>query len=866
MVWIGDAGVGKSRLLQECRTIKSAASVFHLQCGSALAFGPCAPSQLGAALGLAPEGGATRIRTAALSVLADRVRRRPAAILIDDLQRADPEELAFVDALFAMAMHHRIVAIGFARVRGATEEDRWQRCAAEVKRLQPLDGAAIEMLIRGLPRARRLHNDDVREILKAAQGNPRLAIELVDCALRANGRVPTARSVRAAVAEIREALSRSDFEILLACSVFGEEFFGEWIAEVARRSKSQAADALQRAYDLGALVEVAGSPGWLRFAHPTIRNALYGSTVAPKRRILHERIVALLRADGAASGSRNDALLARHADVLESHELAAESFARAGDRLREDAEFGNAAEMYVRAARHANAGSTAWLDLKKRAIACYLNLGDWKGIEVQAQSVLQTIDREREAAAVEHALKHLFFAQLNDSDHDAAERTARELATLGLPTSENRGRSARLILAYGLCYRGDLAEARRLLATVSPANLTDNEVRLRYLVAKAEIGALVTPLERTIRLVDEAVALSQQMTVRGTVICCGVGAEVACRYGDLARAREYVARAESFAAKGAGQINDLRRNTLKQRTRIAWLEGDLLSVAEIVRSNIGWRESGRHNEAFDAGVAVSTGMHIGDLALIDAFFDASLLFDSAAARDAESCGWLLPGFAHVMQVRGMAKGLREILQRCIAKRMIDPYVAIQLTAIRFASTECAERAGEQVEAYFSHAVAPAAKALVPFCSAALLRRRGRHIAASEQASEAAGRFREIGWSMYEAMALELAGNAPAASRLYRQCGANSDVARLAAGETRKRRYAPFGARLSPREREIAQLVGSGRTNRDIARALDISARTVDHHVEAVYSKLGIRARWQLTREVLSGAPPNWRVQKGGADV
>ena len=124
------------------------------------------------------------------------------------------------------------------------------------------------------------------------------------------------------------------------------------------------------------------------------------------------------------------------------------------------------------------------------------------------------------------------------------------------------------------------------------------------------------------------------------------------------------------------------------------------------------------------------------------------------------------------------------------------------------------------------------------------------MAATELARKASARYRELGWRLYEAMASELAGDQRTARRLYRECGASSDVARLAVGDKRKLRYAPFGARLSAREREVARLVVAKRSNREIARVLAISVRTVDHHVEAAFSKLGIRARWELTAEML----------------
>jgi predicted ATPase/DNA-binding CsgD family transcriptional regulator len=64
-----------------------------------------------------------------------------------------------------------------------------------------------------------------------------------------------------------------------------------------------------------------------------------------------------------------------------------------------------------------------------------------------------------------------------------------------------------------------------------------------------------------------------------------------------------------------------------------------------------------------------------------------------------------------------------------------------------------------------------------------------------------------------------------------------------------------GNGLTSREHEIAVLVASGLSNRDIAGRLVISKRTVDAHVEHIFSKLGISSRVQLTvwlRERLAG--------------
>ncbi len=48
--------------------------------------------------------------------------------------------------------------------------------------------------------------------------------------------------------------------------------------------------------------------------------------------------------------------------------------------------------------------------------------------------------------------------------------------------------------------------------------------------------------------------------------------------------------------------------------------------------------------------------------------------------------------------------------------------------------------------------------------------------------------------------------------------------------------------LSPREREILQLVSNGRENKQIARELGISEATVKTHLKGIFSRLDVRSR------------------------
>lgn len=76
---------------------------------------------------------------------------------------------------------------------------------------------------------------------------------------------------------------------------------------------------------------------------------------------------------------------------------------------------------------------------------------------------------------------------------------------------------------------------------------------------------------------------------------------------------------------------------------------------------------------------------------------------------------------------------------------------------------------------------------------------------------------------------------------------------LALGEQARAEPAP--SPLTDREREIAELVARGLTNRSIAGALTLSPRTVEGHVEKIMGKLGFTRRTQIAA---------WAVARGAA--
>jgi DNA-binding CsgD family transcriptional regulator len=60
--------------------------------------------------------------------------------------------------------------------------------------------------------------------------------------------------------------------------------------------------------------------------------------------------------------------------------------------------------------------------------------------------------------------------------------------------------------------------------------------------------------------------------------------------------------------------------------------------------------------------------------------------------------------------------------------------------------------------------------------------------------------------------------------------------------------------LTASERRIAELAGQGLTNREIAQALFVTARTVEGHLTSVFRKLQLSSRSELSATLAIGAP------------
>ena len=80
--------------------------------------------------------------------------------------------------------------------------------------------------------------------------------------------------------------------------------------------------------------------------------------------------------------------------------------------------------------------------------------------------------------------------------------------------------------------------------------------------------------------------------------------------------------------------------------------------------------------------------------------------------------------------------------------------------------------------------------------------------------------------------------------LVRQTGAERNSANTNPAEL-------FGAELTPRQREVLQLVAEGKSTREISTALNITVKTVEFHRNNLMDELGVRSIAELTRYAVS---------------
>jgi len=248
-------------------------------------------------------------------------------------------------------------------------------------------------------------------------------------------------------------------------------------------------------------------------------------------------------------------------------------------------------------------------------------------------------------------------------------------------------------------------------------------------------------------------------------------------------------------------------------------------------------------------VGTIAASHLGDEEL------AAYWFDRLSAKDstfgAILCG---AGFAEILSRRGRPAEAAALLHDALQfGERPRGHVFTVLAVARYGAAEDFVRARKILESAGDAPTELVERHALPLFDALVAQREGRSDDAIRNARHAAPGLRRLGFPLLEAAALELAQEPAAALEVYQRCGATYDVRRLAAEPTNILDSSPTVPtralppdRLSARERTIATLVSTGLSNMKIGRTLFISHKTVEKHLSAMYKKLDISSRSQLS--------------------
>jgi DNA-binding CsgD family transcriptional regulator len=884
LVLAGEPGVGKTALLEQATC--DAADMTVLRCDgceselelafsgfadvvAGLEFGPEVlpepqASILQAALALGPpiEAELFAIVASAHALIATAARLRPVLLVIDDAQWLDPTSQRTVLYVARRAHLHSLVVL--IAVRDDEE--------AVVIRSAGLN----ELVVLGLPGPDaddllvRLDSGlapSVREQLaQGTRGNPLALIELVatlDDAQRTGLRplpdpLPSGRSVERAYLRRLRSFSREvqDLLLLLSCSDTGD------LVEVnaAARSIGLDPDCLGVAERTG-LVLVEGNRAVFR--HPQARSATYHSADTPSRRAAHRALAAVLgggasseraawhAAAGAEQRDETVAAALEEAAVGVRHRVghgaATDAFERAADltpdperragRLLEAAQDAQIAGRFADAERLIDTGIGLTADPRTRADLqlvrgrCLM----WRApanetfrLLVDEADRVEQIDPSRAARLLAEATGTRYMA----GDQHVALAVARRAHQLGRSVGPPIEYVTAHRLAECLIAGGDPDGGWALCEPqLDRGNLVDTALRATGFALSPYFLAWLEEYGASRRVHDRLIELARQ---RGALF--NLSFLLASRSAVHFQMGEWDA-ADRDASDAIAVGLDLKEPALHA---FGLFQLVVLDAARGNRANVDERTPRLVQQVYDLNIyslLCQIEAALGLLELGDGRADQAIshLVVGEALREGAGVGEL-------KSTRGLPDLVEAYIRMGDRPRAADTLALLQDKADAansvWAHAGAARCRGllrtsgferEFDEALELHAQHPSGfeRARTQLCYGERLRRAG----------ERAQSRRWLGFAFDTFTSLRADTWAKRAQAELR-----------ATGDLQRRRPSTLPSReLTTQELQIGRLVAAGASNREIAAALFLSTKTVEHHLSNAYRKRGVNSRTQLAR-------------------
>ncbi|MET8976391.1 AAA family ATPase [Streptomyces sp. NPDC004539] len=785
-----------------------------------------------------PEDGRGRlaVRVAVLDVVRELAAEGPVSLVLDGLQWLDPDSagvLAFV-ARRADGLGLRVLAA--ERVADGERPERLECCppGTAVLRVPPLTPDEVARVVRaGLPA------DVLRALQDTAAGNPSYALELQHSPLLG----PLPHVPRGLRARLLAGLPDTARRTLLVASA------AEHPTLTVLRATGSPEDGLTDAERLG--VATAGADGTVRFAHPVLRAAVYTDASEHERRQAHSLL---------ARAVTEPVERARHLAYARPYEdedtartlVSAAEYARG--KGEPDAAFALARLAADRTPGERDAERAERL-LLAAGYAC--DAGRQEEAGEAAEAVLAASGRARQRARARVVLLRSA-GQALEGTHGLIEEGLRDAAG----DAEAEGWLHHWAAVRGLLC-GELAPAARHARQA--AVLGDTDTRVGALATLARVLSLAGEPVAAGAAIDEALALTgghgsgpdgwglirmrailaldsdrvgeAREQVAGLLAVIGevAGVEettatlvalarIQVRAGDCHGARLTAARcetdvrtapalyAQALAATVGGGVDEARR-LAGEAVAASEADGDRLFLVRAL-AVLGQAE-------------LLTGDPRGAAAAVEALQRVRELGTAMGAADPPLLHWY-GDLAEALVVLGECEEAGAVLDEARARTSAG-MPGSALAALERAEGLRAAGLGHAKEGVVRLRTAVERLRRLPLpvdlartlIALGTVERRARHKSAARAA---------LGEALETATRI---GAVPLAVR------AGEELARLESGE---RGESPG---LTPTEARIAELVGGGATNREVAAKLFISVKTVEGALSRVYRKVGVRSRTAL---------------------
>ncbi len=902
---IGEAGIGKTRLAEEVAAIARARGISvtwarSTDRDSSPPYGLWRLAQLF-------DGPAHEALSSGLEsdqeqrfVLFNEVRKRlthaaePAGLLLvlDDVQWADEPSLALLRHVVQQLRGTRALIVATCRDSSRSDDPNGEKIRAlasdtnaERLELRGLDPGAVRKLLAaaGLDGSQ----EQADAMHAETDGNPfllrevtRLLVEHPDASSAPVGAVPGV-VLDVTTRRIGQMTDGSQ-GVLRAAAVAGNSFSIGVVAQMLEAPTLSLLESVEECQAAGFLV-AGDRPGDYRFSHALVRSAVVARLSAPDQLRLHnagadaiERLfegqlrshlaeLAHHRVQGSLPGDRLRAVTACEA---------------AGDVAAEDLAFEEAVRLY-REALSIGQGEISELDRGRLDLALAGALYRSGDLPAWHDAVVEVARRaERMGDRLLLARAALAMEATGDTEWDSEILRICEQALVGRGLADDLRARVLSRYAQALMYRGEYERALEVSqealdvaeSTGDPATLIE-ALRARQLACCAPEGATERAVlaARMLEASEEVRSASVEMWGRlwrlDTLFETGQLTRISRELADLAVCVE---RVRGPLAKW---------HHLEYSATLAQGTGRFADAISIGADAFALINDMGHPLAFGTYAAIlgMVGMHIGFEASgssgLMATIPAHLAPGSGGSSRVVSVFPALT-FALISLDQGDRDGAVRAYDQAGPIRSWNPSAALRLScwahglpvAIALERTDDVAYLATRFEPFRGRHVANGAGAGVYFGPVELQLGRaasalGHLDAAVADLETAAGICDEIGAPGFSVQAsVELAdallrrdgpGDRRRALTVLDNTKPNAERLGMAPFVERidalGSRVSPVGSAsgLSPREREVAALVGKGLTNRQIAEALYVSERTAQNHVQHILTKLGFDNRSQI---------------------